>query len=265
MSFTEIKIFINNFEYLLIEDKCTLASHRQWCSLICVNATFRQTLTLVTGACLSSDFRLVSERNYTDSKVHGANVGPTWVLSAPDRPHVGPMNLAIRVVSLHDLRSISASPDIAGEKQTQIFPLSLQYFQWRTSQALCATVFCVTNAPCTVTENGLTPTRPGCSSLMHPYNTVATQIARFIRPTWDPPGSCRSQVDPMMAEWSLLLGQLGLWGVIVLPHGGWKCRWFYLFDLLVSRVPCNNWHCDQHRAFQPMWRLDSFQKISLIS
>ena len=31
-----------------------------------------------------------------DSKVHGANMGPTWVLSAPDGPHVGRMNLAIR-------------------------------------------------------------------------------------------------------------------------------------------------------------------------
>ena len=31
-----------------------------------------------------------------DSKVHGANMGSTWVLSAPDGPHVGPMNLAIR-------------------------------------------------------------------------------------------------------------------------------------------------------------------------
>ena len=31
-----------------------------------------------------------------DSKVHGANMGPIWVLSAPDGPHVGPMNLAIR-------------------------------------------------------------------------------------------------------------------------------------------------------------------------
>ena len=28
-----------------------------------------------------------------DSKVHGANTGPTWVLSAQDGPHVGPMNL----------------------------------------------------------------------------------------------------------------------------------------------------------------------------
>ena len=31
-----------------------------------------------------------------ESKVHGANMGPTWVLSAPDGPHVGPVNLAIR-------------------------------------------------------------------------------------------------------------------------------------------------------------------------
>ena len=31
-----------------------------------------------------------------DSKVHGANMGPTWVLLAPDGPHDGPMNLAIR-------------------------------------------------------------------------------------------------------------------------------------------------------------------------
>ena len=36
---------------------------------------------------------------YLDSKIHGANMGPIWVLSAPDGPHVGPMNLAIRVQS----------------------------------------------------------------------------------------------------------------------------------------------------------------------
>ena len=35
-----------------------------------------------------------------DNKVHGANMGPTWVLSAPDGPHVGPMGLAIRDVAL---------------------------------------------------------------------------------------------------------------------------------------------------------------------
>ena len=31
------------------------------------------------------------------SKVHGANMGPTWVLSAPDGSHIVPMNLGIRV------------------------------------------------------------------------------------------------------------------------------------------------------------------------
>ena len=31
-----------------------------------------------------------------DSKVHGANMGPNWVLSSPNGPHVGPMSLALR-------------------------------------------------------------------------------------------------------------------------------------------------------------------------
>ena len=34
-------------------------------------------------------------KNTPDNKVHGANMGPTWVLSAPDGPHDGPMILAI--------------------------------------------------------------------------------------------------------------------------------------------------------------------------
>ena len=36
--------------------------------------------------------------HHPDSKVHVANMGPIWALSAPDGPHVGPMNLAIRVI-----------------------------------------------------------------------------------------------------------------------------------------------------------------------
>ena len=32
--------------------------------------------------------------NIPDSKVHGTNMGPTSVLSAPEGPHVSPMNLA---------------------------------------------------------------------------------------------------------------------------------------------------------------------------
>ena len=37
---------------------------------------------------------------YPYNKVHGASMGPTWVLSAPDGPHIGPMNLAIWIYTL---------------------------------------------------------------------------------------------------------------------------------------------------------------------
>ena len=43
-------------------------------------------------------FAVTSLNPYPDSKVRGANMGPNWVLSAPDGPHVGPMNLAIWVM-----------------------------------------------------------------------------------------------------------------------------------------------------------------------
>ena len=40
-------------------------------------------------------------RGFLDSKVQGANMGPTWVLLVPGEPNVGPMNLAIKVVDYH--------------------------------------------------------------------------------------------------------------------------------------------------------------------
>ena len=43
------------------------------------------------------DRRPVISSMFPDSKVHWANMGLTWVLSAPDGSHVGPMNFAIRV------------------------------------------------------------------------------------------------------------------------------------------------------------------------
>ena len=38
-----------------------------------------------------------SQCKFPDNKIHGANIRPTWVLSAPGGSHVSPMNLAIRV------------------------------------------------------------------------------------------------------------------------------------------------------------------------
>ena len=55
---------------------------------------------------------------FPDSKVHGANMGTTWVLSAPDGPHVGPMNLALRV----DIPDKSSRPsDVYMREQTEPF------------------------------------------------------------------------------------------------------------------------------------------------
>ena len=48
---------------------------------------------------------------YPDSKVHRANMGTNWVLSAPGGPHVGPMNLAIWVVN-----TILAGLELQGDR-----------------------------------------------------------------------------------------------------------------------------------------------------
>ena len=50
-----------------------------------------------------------------DSKIHGVNMGPTWVLWAPDGPHVDPMNLAIREVNLLGRDKSGFIRDICGE------------------------------------------------------------------------------------------------------------------------------------------------------
>ena len=50
---------------------------------------------------------------YPDSKVRGANMGPIWGRQDPGGPHVGPMNLAIWVVTPRgdiDLRGFRAFP-----------------------------------------------------------------------------------------------------------------------------------------------------------
>ena len=47
---------------------------------------------------LYTRFRVTIIGFIPDNKVHGASMGPTWVQSAPDGPHIGPMNIAIRDV-----------------------------------------------------------------------------------------------------------------------------------------------------------------------
>ena len=36
-----------------------------------------------------------------------------------------------------------------------------------------------------------------------------SQIEKFMRPTWGPPGSCRPHMGPMLVSWTLLSGMAG--------------------------------------------------------
>ena len=46
-----------------------------------------------------------------------------------------------------------------------------------------------------------------------PSSQRVAQIAKFMGPTWGPPGSCRPQMGPILAQWTLLSG----WCLIVSP------------------------------------------------
>ena len=39
-------------------------------------------------------------------------------------------------------------------------------------------------------------------------HSCPTKIAEFMGPTWGPPGSCRPQMGPMLAPWTLLSGYM---------------------------------------------------------
>ena len=71
---------------------------------------------------------LTSWKSNPDNKVHGANMGPTWVLSAPDGPHVGPMNLAIWGISVRDATKVPVA-SYSKEKFRTYFALYL-FTEW---------------------------------------------------------------------------------------------------------------------------------------
>ena len=69
-----------------------------WVIIINIFVIYRNSyLTYILRKCFGLEYH--SKKNLPDSKVHGANMGPTWILLAPDGPHAGPMNLAIRAVT----------------------------------------------------------------------------------------------------------------------------------------------------------------------
>ena len=65
--------------------------------------SWKETIVIQCGKFKNCQMRTSSNVGYSspDSKVHGANMGPTWVLAASNGSHVGPMNLAIREIGTY--------------------------------------------------------------------------------------------------------------------------------------------------------------------
>ena len=74
----------------------------QWRQLCCKDILQIFCFHVVKVGDVKEQLQLVSpeDRFPADSRTRGANVGPTWGRQDPGGPHVGHMNLAIRVVSL---------------------------------------------------------------------------------------------------------------------------------------------------------------------
>ena len=73
-------------------------------STACSKLTTKKIQSFASLGLFVRGFHRSFTRDNPDSKVHGANMGPTWVLPAPDGPHVGPMNLAIREIMWKSFR-----------------------------------------------------------------------------------------------------------------------------------------------------------------
>ena len=55
------------------------------------------------------------------------------------------------------------------------------------------------------------------SNWSHATDAIIPQIAKFMGPIWGPPGSCRPQMDPMLAPRTLLSGRSSLYIMGILP------------------------------------------------
>ena len=89
------------FYYCMFVNFYTIMPSTVWISIAQVTCILQLCLshifTHVDDESLGYESQLLQNQSvYPDSKVHGAYMAPAWALSAPDGPHVGPMNLAIR-------------------------------------------------------------------------------------------------------------------------------------------------------------------------
>ena len=177
-----------------------------------------------------------------DSKVHGANMGPTWVLSASDGPHVGPMNLVIRVMACNAEQGKSHYLNQLAYPCTNLLPhdscshnkypgpwfnIKMSSYQYRKSHCGDKTILWPSYL-----HNGSSYT-----GKMTSLYWIRALIARFMGPTWGPSGADRTQVGPMLAPWTLLSGSFLLMAQIMLQQnycGIHKCLHMAVFILQMS-------------------------------
>ena len=109
-------------------------------------------------------------------------MGPTWVLSAPDGPHVGPMNLAIRVVSKFSMM--------------QCFLVMLNKIELKTSLGRQGVWVMVWWAVLTIFVYKHQTT----------FNLILSSlIAKFMGPTWGPPWGRQDPSGPHVGPMNLAI------------------------------------------------------------
>ena len=152
---------------------------------------------------------------------------PVLLGIAPGRPHVGPTNLAIRVVSHKDLHKILHSWErvylICECNVTDPYiQLHLPGYQfcWRICKCLWWYDYIYVDPGGKKSHNVGRNMGSLCEKM--PHTSLLTLIPQLhhddmlMGPIWGPAGADRTQVGPMLAPWTLLSGSLhiivSLWG-----------------------------------------------------
>ena len=77
--------------------------------------------------------------------------------------------------------------------------LEVSQFQFKTINMSCYIVLVMVNSWATCA-------RPCLFTPIQYLLSIGSLIAKFMGPTWGPPGPCRPQMGPMLAPWTLLSG-----------------------------------------------------------
>ena len=115
--------------------------------------------------------------NDPDSKVHGANMGPTWALSAPSGPHLGPMNLAIRgstrvstACGNYTNSLILDECKVLGHFQMHFLRIFILWFKWHRHL---------------LSKVGSTSICNASASMMTKFTGTFRAVVKVVLPRWD--------------------------------------------------------------------------------